>query len=496
MGLIQKQTIQSTFFSYLGVVAGAITQAWLLPRFFKKEEVGLMAVLMAWTYMAAPFANLGFNTAGIRLFPQFRHADKKHNGYLFLACAVSLLGFLLCFLVLYLMKDVLVSADSILLQKYYFLIFPLTFFTLYFNVFDNYAKSLYDSVTGTFLSQFIQRLFQLFSMLAYSFSWVNFEQFIFLWLIAICFPAVLMAGKILLDGNFYFQPDFKILDKNLRKEIVKICLFSIISGLSTQIITHIDKVMIESYLSLDDVGIYTIASFFGTVIAMPAMGLYKISGTLIADAWKKNDRKTINTIYEKSCISQLIIGLWVFMGIVINLDFIFQVLLPDGYEAGKWVIIWIGLGKLFDMATGVNGVILTTSKDYRYDTYFFLLLIGVVIGCNVLFIKPYGIVGAAISASVAVFFFNFFRFAFVWWRFGFQPFTWATPKILILGIALLLLNSLFLGGGSSFYTQIIILLLRSSLLSILFFSILYYIRVLPEMNNLINQGIQKLAKRL
>jgi len=60
-----------------------------------------------------------------------------------------------------------------------------------------------------------------------------------------------------------------------------------------------------------------------------------------------------------------------FLGIWCNIDSIFE-LIPNGeiYSPGKWVVFYIGLSKLFDMATGVNQEIVGTSKYYKIDLLF------------------------------------------------------------------------------------------------------------------------------
>ena len=88
---------------------------------------------------------------------------------------------------------------------------------------------------------------------------------------------------------------------------------------------------------MNNTGVYTIAFYFGTLVVIPSRPLLKISGTLIADAWKDNDLKKINNIYYKSCINQFIIGGFLFLGIWANIDNILTILGPD-YQQSKWVI--------------------------------------------------------------------------------------------------------------------------------------------------------------
>jgi O-antigen/teichoic acid export membrane protein len=206
------------------------------------------------------------------------------------------------------------------------------------------------------------------------------------------------------------------------------------SALSTQIIWTIDKVMINNTEGLDATGIYSIASYFAAVIAIPATALYKVSGTLIAESWKVNDTQNIMNIYRKSCLNQLIAGCLVFIGVAANLPNVFG-LLPAGYDAGYYVILWLGLGKLIDMATGVNGTILYTSRYYIYDTLFFIALTFITIAANSYLLPRFGINGAAMGAALATLLYNLARTLFVGFAFKMQPFSWRNGAVV--GLALL-----------------------------------------------------------
>ena len=92
MGIIVKQTIKSSIFAYIGIVLGFTTTAFLMPKALNQAQVGLVRLLVSIMVVLSQAANLGFNTAGSRLFPYFRNEKNKHNGYFFWACAVSLVG--------------------------------------------------------------------------------------------------------------------------------------------------------------------------------------------------------------------------------------------------------------------------------------------------------------------------------------------------------------------------------------------------------------------
>ena len=495
MAQIKKQTFQSTIFSYLSAAVGLVTQGYVIPNFFATDQNGLISLFLSLMLLLPLFANLGFNGAGTRYFPYFRDAKTNDHGYVFLALLFSFIGFIIVVVALWFFKDGLIEEyqkKSLLLVRYYPYLLPIVAFMLIFNVFDVYSRLHYDSVTGTFLSQFVLRLNNLVVALLYAFRWINFDQFMMIWCAGISLPMILIVLKTIREGRFSLRPDFGFLKQSqLLVPILKFCALSIIASLSSQIVLYIDKIMITDMIDLNAVGVYSTASFFGTVIAMPMIAMQLIAGTIVAEAWKNNDHENIAKIYQKSCLVQLFVGLWVFLGICVNLDNIFE-FLPPAYEAGRWVIVWIGLSKVLDMATGINGTILNTSKYYYLDTIFFIVLIFCTVLLNHQLIPTFGIEGAAIGAVVSVFIYNLCRYGLLWYLFGFQPFNSKNAIVVGMGIAAFGLVSLLPSLTGSPIAILGDMAYRSVTITLLFVGGFYVSGYSPEFNQQCTTIYQKL----
>ncbi|MFC0184619.1 lipopolysaccharide biosynthesis protein [Pseudarcicella hirudinis] len=236
---------------------------------------------------------------------------------------------------------------------------------------------------------------------------------------------------------------------------------------------------------------------FGSVISMPSQQLARISGTVIADAWRNNDLDNILKVYQKSCINQLLIGGLVFIGIIANLHNVFAILPPE-YATGKWVIIIIGIGQIFDMFTGVNGIILSTSKYYYFDSIFMILLIFGTWQLNEALIPEYGITGSAIATALSILAFNSFRTFFVWYKFGMQPFSLHNLYILIIMAAVYFLSMLLpvVPGFAGIPGFLIDTPIRSALITGVFIFTVYTLKISPEINTLLDSSIKKILQLL
>ncbi len=488
MGIIRNQTIKGTFYTYLGAALGVLTNLVLLAWFFSPEQIGLLNILVAYSLLFAQLANLGFDNVTIRLFPFFRDEQTKHHGYFALMLKVILIGAVISSMVfLLLFPYISAKSEGDLFSKFGFYVLPLIVFTLMFNSFDSYSRVLYKSVRGTFLKEVLQRVFiVVFIGLYIWFKW-SFDLFVLLYVIGLSLPAIILFILIYKEGNVSFKIEKSYLQPELKKEIFTVSVFGLITVFGSTIVTNIDKIMIQQYLDLYQTGLYSIAFFFGVIITMPSRALTKISSTVIAESWKNKDIQTINVVYYKSCINQMVFSLLLFIGIWANIDNLLK-LLPLKYANIQWVVFWIGVGSFIDMATGINNTVIGTSPKYKLQSLFMLIFIVVIIATNAIFIPEYGINGAAFASALSLFIFNFIRWAYLWKQFQMQPFNYKFLIVLLIGLFVYLL-SLLIPSIKPFYLDII---LRSSLIAIIYIFLIWKLNISEDINEHIKAYFNKI----
>jgi O-antigen/teichoic acid export membrane protein len=425
MGIIARQTIKGTIWSYLGVIIGFITTAYLFPNYLTPEVVGLFGLLVSLSTLMGQLSLLGLPGVTNRLFTYFRDKENGHNGFLTIALLFHVAGIAIFLGAYFALKPWLIETnieDSPLFTQYMYLLVPMTLAVMLFTFLDVFNKVLYNAVFGTFLQEFFQRFLILGVTLLYVFKIIDLEQLIIGYAVAVSVKALIIVFFLIKQKAIQFKwPEKTIVNKEMRKEIVNVALFSLVGGLGSMIVFKLDKVIINQMLDLSNTGVYTIAFYFGSLIAMPSRPLLKISGTLIADAWKKNDLRTIKDIYYKSCLNQLIIGGFLFLGIWANIDNIL-IILGDDYAGAKWVIFFIGIGYLVDMATGANAHVIAYSKNYRVNLLFIFFLIIVVVILMYVLIPLWGIVGAAVAVAASLLLNNFLRYLFLYHKYKLQLF--------------------------------------------------------------------------
>jgi O-antigen/teichoic acid export membrane protein len=482
----------NSLMTYTGIGLGFVLTILLYPHILDPDQYGLTRVLVSAALICSQFAHLGFHNLVLRYFPFFKKAAPGQHGLLLWAFLIPLGGFLLFTILFLLFDDLLIAlyADrSPLFVDYYLWVLPLTLFLVYFEVLNNYLRSLQDSMTGSFVNEVAQRLFVIGFLLLYLFDLISFAQFVFLFVVSYGAQPLIISLRIRQKKAFRLRPNMEILRRPLVRGMARYSLYSMMGGVATVLVWNIDVLMLGAMAGLDATAVYAIAFYIGSVIVVPQRSIEKIAAPLISDFIKNKKWADVASIYRKTSINQLIPGLLIFGLIWLNLDPLFQ-LMPDIYSAGKWVVFIIGIGKLVEVVTGANGVILLNSKHYRVSFYTNLVLVIVTITANYLLIPVYGIEGAAIASAFAIFVFNSVKCLYIWKRMDMQPFSWRTVWTSVWGATVLFV----IYNWISAEWIVAEILVKSVLFVILFMVPLYYLKTSEDLNRLIESSIQKLKR--
>jgi O-antigen/teichoic acid export membrane protein len=493
MGVIKRQTIRGSVYSYLGVIVGFFTTGLIMPKLMSEEQIGLVNILIAVSALYAQFSTLGFTNVTSRMFSFFRDKDKNNNGFLFLAIMVGILGFVVAIISFFMLKPYIVESNidkSPLLVRYIYFLIPLIFFRMFFLILDTYNKMLYDATTGTFLSDLFYRIGNLFLLIGYYFQWIDFSQYVFGFTIIMSFPAVYLAGLLVYRKQFNLQPNPGFIQPPLRKEMISMALFGIIGGLSGVAITSIDKILLNEYYNLSMTGVYSISFFFGSIILIPNRALGKISSTIIAEAWKDKDMEKIDDIYFKSSINQLFAGLLIFILLVTNLHNIFKILPPE-YSGGEWVIILTSLSNLIIVSTGVSVQILITSHRYKIQTYSLGILMLLSVVFYMIFIPMWGMNGAAFASLLSFTLASGMRVFYLYWDMKLFPFRRTHLISLAIGLVAFIIGKII----PEFPNFLMDLVVRSSAVCMSFIGLSYVFNVSEEINLMANKIIRRYFKK-
>lgn len=492
MGIIQRQTVKSSIYIYLGVLIGFVNSTILYPNYLTTAQIGVLGLLVSWGSLFAQLGTLGFGGATIKFFPYFRNREKGHQGFFFLLLLVCLTGFAIFLVIFFLIRDWIIqeAGTESLLREYIHLLIPFTFFWLIFILLDIYNRALYNASTGTFLNETLARILVLVLLYPFIIELISFDRYVDLYVYARALLVVLLLLFLFYKRDISLRPDFSLLNRSMRRDMFSLSFYSLLTGFSAIAIMRIDAIMISSFYSESQVGIYLTTFYFGTLVSLPSRALRSISPTLVADAFKVNNLEEVSEIYRKSTINQMAAGAYLLIGIWANIHNVFQIL-PEEFKAGMYVILFIGLMNFIKMMTGINDVVIGYSKYYRFNTYSMIGWVVLIILTNWWLLPIMGIVGAALASLLSVLVVDMVRVWYLYFRFRFQPFSLAHIKMAFIGLATYFLAEL-LPEFNPFYLDILV---RGTLITVVFIPAVYYSRVAPEINQLLDSYLRRLRNK-
>lgn len=480
-------------YSYTGTLLGFVITGLMLPNFFSTSEVGLFRVIVSYGALFAQFANFGINSVAVKLFPHFRDKEKRHYGFLGFMLLIGLTGAMFSIGLYLLIKPYLIenaASKAPLFIDYIYYVIPLILFTLLFNLFDTYYRILYNALKGIFYKEVVQRVLILATICLFYFGFLNFQQTVFFYVLANVLPSFILFFTIIKDKLFYINPSPALFKKDFLKEFFSVSIFGFLNSFSGVLALNIDIIMISTMVGLSETGIYTITFFFGSLIIIPSRPMTKISSVIIADAWKNNDLKIIGDIYKKSSITLTTIGMLILIGIWGNINNIFQMIKPE-YEAGKFVILLIGLAFVIDLVNGMGKQIIFNSKYYRNFSLYLFIYIILLLAFNFIFIPLLGIIGAAFATLLSKFVLNLILYLHIYVKHKIEVFSYH-HLLLVLIASFSYAGSTLLPELSNYLVDIIV---RSILISLLYILPVYWLKISPDLNTNIKNILVRLARR-
>jgi O-antigen/teichoic acid export membrane protein len=492
MGIVIRQSIKTTAVSYIGFAIGYLNTLFLFSLVLTKEQIGLTRLLISVSFLFATFASLGAGNIPMRFFPYFKDESKQHDGILNFILSIGMIGFILFVIIFLIFKDAIFniySKNAPLLLDYFYYFIPFTFVIVVTTILESYLIVQQKPVIPAVVREILTRLLLMIGLTLIYFGFFTFSNFadsiIFYYVLGLLI--LILYTKI--EKILFLKPNWQILKSPHLKEMLVFAGFVIMGNASATIIANIDSLMLSAYIGLGSAGIYTIAFFIAAVIEIPRRSISQVVIPIVSQANKNEDIPKLNEVYKKTSLNQLVVGGLIFLGIWCNIDNIFR-LIPNGeiYAPGKWVVFYVGLSKLFDMAAGVNQEIVGTSKYYKVDLLFYIFLAVVAVISNLILIPKYGLTGAAMASAISIFLFNTIRFFFLLYVYKIQPFSLSTFKVLLIFFVSLFISYLM----SPIQNFIIDIVIRSLIILLVFGGSVLLLNISEDVTRVVKSMFQRI----
>lgn len=427
MGIIARQAIWNTVFTYLGIGLGFVNVTLLYPRILASDEFGLTRLLLSVVTISAQIAQLGAENTVVRFFPYFRSEGKAHNGLLGMVLVFGGMVSALAVLVLASLHGVLAEVFSdrnALFERFGLLVLPLVVSEIYFILLRSYSRSVRRAVQPTFLREFVLRVLQ--TVLVLVQFWWPMPLALFLWLYVGTFllTTILLAGDLYRAGEWDLGWAQRKLPRRLRGSMAVYSGYTLSGTVAGIVLGNLDQLMVGALLSdgVRYVAYYAVGFYFGSVIATPGRALAQVAMPFLADAWKRRDRALIQDLYTRSALVQTVAGGAFYTGLLACATPMFG-LLPAEYAQALPVALIIGAAYLLNGTIGLSASVISMSKAYRMDAWTSLIVLGSNVLLGLLLIPAVGMVGAAWATLVSLVVVNIYRTWFLRVRYGLWPFS-------------------------------------------------------------------------
>lgn len=487
MGKIKSQGVSNTMWTYIGLAAGGIYSIFIIPKAFGQhpEFWGFIQFLVYYMQVFLPLAQLGMPNTIIRFNSKVNNEElPKFYGF---SIAITLLMTLIVSLGYFQLGPYLANTENkgLFSENFYWLI-PMLIGAAFFETLSAISKASLKSKVPVFLKESLPKIYTLLLMTLYWVHPFSFDVFLALYAAIYALQLILITGYLLIEYGFRPKLDFGFFRITLAKQMYPYMLLSVLLTSAALWSTKVDILMIGYLLNLQEVAYYSIALYMATLIVIPFRSLSSIAVPLVAGYWTHGQKKDIDTVLKKVSEVSLVAGSFIFLIIWFNIDWIMAIL---GNKFGdiKWVFFVIGLSRLVDGMFSINGGIILTSKYYKIDILFQLILVSLGIVLNLWLIPLFNLEGAAIATLASLIIYNLLKWLYLFSKFNFSPFTRSTIISIFLLIGFFSLT-VYKPFHLSFIANALVSLV---IIPTVFLGAIYFLNLSNEIKDAINKLLKK-----
>lgn len=480
MGIVLNQSFKNTVITFAAFSIGGINALFLYTKFLTDEHYGLITYLLSTANILMPLTAFGVQYSIVKFFSSYTtklERDKFLSSSLllplFIALPIGFFGNLF-----YEQISSYLSIKNPIIKDFTWVIYMVAIATAYFEIFYAWAKVQMQSVFGNVLKEMFSRVAATVLLLLVFFEVISQIEFIY-YLTATYF---MRALAMLFYALKLYTPKFTFQFPENFKEVLKYSSYIILAGSAGAILIDIDKFMIPQKEAIALAAYYSVGVYIASVIEIPGRSMAQIVQPITAKALNENNTQEIKSLYRSTSINLLLISGLFFLLINLNINQVY-VFIDEKYSQGVWVVLMISFAKLYTMALGNNGAIISNSNYYKILLPYSVAMALCVVLLNDWLIDVYGMNGAAISTLFVLLFFNTVKLWYVHKKFNIQPFTKKTGLLLIL---ISVVYGLFFFWEFSFH-PILNIGLKSVAITLIYVLVIFKLNISNEINILLKK---------
>jgi O-antigen/teichoic acid export membrane protein len=185
--------------------------------------------------------------------------------------------------------------------------------------------------------------------------------------------------------------------------LLRFSLPTSVAALFAQLLVWIDRLFMGFFRPAEEVGVYQAASQVSFIL--PVIILYAFTAILspmIADLFRQGERDRLGELYRVSTKWGLYISLPVFLLIVLAPGQVMLAVFGPQFAAGQAALVLLEVGQLVNVGTGSVAPLLVMTGHQNRWVLLSGSFLGLAVAANWLLVPRFGMMGAALSTSLAL----------------------------------------------------------------------------------------------
>lgn len=203
-----------------------------------------------------------------------------------------------------------------------------------------------------------------------------------------------------------------------------------------------DKLLLGLFLPRAELGWYGASQQWTVLGGIPLQALTPIFLPFITQLYGADKKGEVAAVFKRTTTWLIIFGCFILALSVSFGTFLMGFFGQEFYEMGSGILILLSLAAFVNAATGPGGAIFYMGGHSKTMFYVSLVLIPVAVGLQVLFIRGWGVWGAAVASILLVALSNTTNLILIWILERMHPYSWTAARALGIGCLCGLLSGL------------------------------------------------------
>ncbi len=490
MGIIQRQSIKGTLVFVIGAGIHFFSMLILLPKLMpvNSPEQAIYRVYINLIMLFSILGTGGISGVLLKYLGEFQENSQQRKAFNTISLLFTLICACVAVAIIYISKDVLYAwkkTDSPYLLKYFWVIPFSTFFMTLIFYFENYSIATYRLTAPAVVKEIVMKIILCIAIYLFGTKIISAVQFFQLYAISYFIGFIILAVYCIFIRNYRISFDRQLWQTISIKKFIPYLVYIFAIGVLTTLILNIDQPIVYGMVGTSSVNIYGLAVTAASMITIPYKPLASILLPFMFDAWKHNDIQKLNKMNLESSRNLTAIGMLLFMLLVGNIQLLIQ-LIGIQFQPIVWPIIIIGIGRVIDYTTGTSSELMFSAPSYKKMITYMTLTFLFSLLCYSIFIPTFKEVGAAVSCTLTLIFFNVLKYMHLYKNYRLQPLAKESIYFIAVGIIILAM-SYFIPSTNILLLDLVI---KSTFLSSLYVGIIYYCNWIPVANNFIKEKLK------